>query len=198
MRWVLKVGGSLCAQPQLAALLNQACYLSKSNPCTIVPGGGPFANQVRAVQKHSALTDKAAHRMALLAMRQYGYYLSDLAQLPVTQDAHQLESSCAVWLPSDDPKPPWYSVASPLPLDWDFSSDSISLCLANYIHAQWLVLLKSISVADAGAFSKLVDRRFVPLMQTSQLKLACVSPPQWLQIKHTDDFPKYQIIISAS
>lgn len=195
MRWVLKVGGSLCQHKLLPELLTHTADLSKSDVCTIVPGGGPFADHIRDAQKYSYFDDSTAHQMALLAMRQYGYLLADLAKLPLQRTENQVAGQCAVWLPTDDLDPPWYSAASSLPLDWDFSSDSIAACFASYIGAQWLILLKSVSLSEISAVSKLVDKRFIPLIQTSRLKCACVSPRQWLQLSHTDEFSEYQMMV---
>ena len=46
----------------------------------LVPGGGPFADAVRAAQPRMGFDDRAAHAMALLAMEQYGCALANLAQ----------------------------------------------------------------------------------------------------------------------
>src|SRR5262249_34381680 len=44
----------------------------------VVPGGGPFADAVRTAQARMGFDDRAAHRMALLAMDQYCYALANL------------------------------------------------------------------------------------------------------------------------
>ena len=79
-RAVVKVGGSLAADPRtvrdLVAVLAAA---AARMALLVVPGGGPFAGAVREADGRHGLSDTAAHRMALLAMDQYGLLLADQA-----------------------------------------------------------------------------------------------------------------------
>ncbi len=65
---VIKVGGSLGRWKGATNVL-------------VIPGGGVFADLVRAEYRRARLTDHAAHRMAILAMDQYGLERCDLASL---------------------------------------------------------------------------------------------------------------------
>src|SRR5262245_8895583 len=67
---VVKLGGSVLAHSTyfddaLAAL----AAAGKSRRLLVIPGGGPFADSVRAVDRQHRLSDDAAHWMAILAMR---------------------------------------------------------------------------------------------------------------------------------
>ena len=72
---VVKIGGSLWRSPLLARWI--AALRAFPGPLTIVPGGGPFADAVRAAQPTMGFSDRAAHKMAVLAMEQYGLALVD-------------------------------------------------------------------------------------------------------------------------
>src|SRR5688572_11112389 len=66
---VVKLGGSYALSPRLPAIL--AAIRASHVPVVVVPGGGPFADAVRAAQPRMGFGDRAAHRMALLAMAQF-------------------------------------------------------------------------------------------------------------------------------
>ncbi len=72
--WVFKIGGSLHANPQLRGWLGTLA-VHGAGRVVIVPGGGPFADAVRAVQARWGFPDADAHFMALQAMDQYGRML---------------------------------------------------------------------------------------------------------------------------
>ncbi|MBM2836129.1 MAG: putative Delta 1-pyrroline-5-carboxylate synthetase, partial [candidate division NC10 bacterium] len=69
---VIKIGGMGALLDSIAAWRGRASIM-------VVPGGGPFADLVRAEHSRLGLSESAAHRMAILAMDQYGLLLSDLA-----------------------------------------------------------------------------------------------------------------------
>src|SRR3990172_2476010 len=84
---VIKIGGSLARTRALGALLDSIAGWRGRARILVVPGGGPFADLVRAEHHRLGLSESAAHRMAILAMDQYGLLLSDLASgaLPVSR-----------------------------------------------------------------------------------------------------------------
>src|SRR5215471_19096861 len=73
---VVKLGGSHAFSKHLPAWLD--ALLLVAGRVVIVPGGGPFANAVRSAQPTMGFDDSAAHRMALLAMEQFGSALVGL------------------------------------------------------------------------------------------------------------------------
>ena len=75
--WVVKIGGSLGADPLLLQWLELLVQLGGGR-VTVVCGGGTFADEVRRVQAQWDFDDLAAHNMAVLAMAQTAYQLHAL------------------------------------------------------------------------------------------------------------------------
>src|SRR2546423_12784218 len=75
---VVKLGGSYVGSAELNGWLDAlaAC----AGHVVLVPGGGPFADTVRAAQRSMGFDDRAAHHMALIAMEQYGCALASLGR----------------------------------------------------------------------------------------------------------------------
>jgi aspartokinase-like uncharacterized kinase len=145
---VVKLGGSTAYDARLSIWV--AALAGSALPLVIVPGGGPFANQVREAQKRMGFSDEAAHAMAILAMDQFGHFILDRDDsLVPTQSFEDIERALdagriPVWLPS--------SLAIPAPdirASWDMTSDSIAAWLAGKVGANGLLLIKQTS-----AFSK--------------------------------------------
>ena len=79
MEAVLKVGGSLAEYPtSLKRLCRKLAVFAKDHKILIVPGGGTFADAVRDFDKTHGLSSTVAHKMAILAMDQFGLFLSDI------------------------------------------------------------------------------------------------------------------------
>ena len=141
--WVVKIGGSLLGSPELARWLALFAKFSDGN-IIIVPGGGVFADAVREAQKLSKITDKCAHKLAVLAMDQFGLLLANMNPLLVTArtemeiDERSWQHRCVVWLPSQ-----MVLAEDNIPQNWDVTSDSIAAWLAEKLNAQQLVLVKS-------------------------------------------------------
>ena len=181
MKYVIKIGGSLYTRVQLDHALSHAVRLVRApHGAIIVPGGGPFADQVRRAQKRWPFADETAHRMALLAMRQYGWMLAALARLPTTEQPQRLApGGCTVWLPSEDCST-WLPAKRPVPdFDWRLTSDSIAAALAARLGAQWLILVKAASVEEAGGIGELVDECFCRMVEGSSVRVGCASIDEW-------------------
>ena len=139
---MVKLGGSLAATPELKKWLQVLAAHGKGR-VIIVPGGGPFADQVRIAQQQWEFDDATAHKMALLAMEQYGLMLSrietDLVVVHSLIDINTALSSqqLALWLPAK-----MLFDSSELPLSWDITSDSIAAWLATKTNATDLLLVK--------------------------------------------------------
>lgn len=143
---VTKVGGSLANQPaRLRELVNVLCEQSKKYPLLIVPGGGEFADTVRKLDKQFSLSAQASHRMAILAMDQYGLLLADLipnAIIVRTIDSAKkvlTAGNLPIFLPSD-----LLFREDPLENSWDITSDSIALYLANRLQAMRVLFLTDV------------------------------------------------------
>ena len=155
---VVKVGGAVCRDPatRAPALAAVSRYLP-GRRVLLIPGGGAFADAVRAAQRAQGFSDDTAHWMAILAMDQLARVI-----------AGELERAQLINLRSevtpvlDAGKVPvlaphtWMRAADPLPHSWDITSDSIAAFIAGALGAVELVLLKPVD----GATDALVDRGF--------------------------------------
>lgn len=177
---VVKLGGSLAEAQTLRGWL--ATFEAGRGRAVIVPGGGAFADTVRAEQRRQRFSDRAAHRMALLAMEQYALMLADLAA-PVVP-CRTLAEICAalasrgvpVWLPAT------MAIAdASIPESWEVTSDSLAAWLGRRLEAARLVLVKSVALAaplDVAALSArgMVDAAFPRFLAGSGLALDWVGP----------------------
>jgi len=137
---VLKLGGSLFHGETLSSWL---AMLAGQEALIVVPGGGPFADQVRAAQRRWGFSDARGHEMAVLAMEQYAHMLCGLQSgLAPVRDRTGMRRAWArgrtpVWLPARMLR------RAGLPRDWSVSSDSLALWLARHLEADILILVKS-------------------------------------------------------
>jgi aspartokinase-like uncharacterized kinase len=157
---VVKLGGSLASSPALKPWLDAIGRCA--GHVVVVPGGGPFADAVRAAQPRMGFDDGAAHQMALLAMEQYGRALVGLA------DGLTLAGSVAairralrdgrvpVWAPTR-----MAQCAADVPGSWDMTADSLAAWLAGKLAAQRVLLVKHIDVSGPLALHDLVARGIV-------------------------------------
>lgn len=139
---VIKLGGSLLDGGRVRRWLDHlAQRAAAGEPVVVVPGGGPFAEHVRALQPAWGFDDHAAHHMALLAMAQTAcLYQGWCAPLRRGHDVAQLQRLVqgghpAVWCPTAPPD---------TPASWDITSDSLAAWLATALQAERLVLVKSV------------------------------------------------------
>lgn len=144
---VVKVGGSLATRPDdLRRLGDAVTRAARSHALVVVPGGGPFADQVRAFDKAHGLSADSAHWMAILGMDQFAYALSDvIAESQIVEDrlamqtVHE-EGRVPVLAPSR-----WLRATDELPHSWDVTSDSLAAYLATLLGADQLVLVKPVA-----------------------------------------------------
>ena len=157
---VVKFGGSLHASPALADWL--AALKRYPRPLTIVPGGGPFADAVRAAQPAMRYDEKTAHAMAVLAMEQYALALAsrdlalELAASGEAINAAHAQGRIALWRPSA-----MVAAADDIAPCWDVTSDSLAAWLAKKTGARALVLIKSVDVGDGALLSEIIGKGIV-------------------------------------
>jgi aspartokinase-like uncharacterized kinase len=182
---VVKLGGSLAGSRDLNAWL--AALDRFSGPLILVPGGGAFADTVRAMQAKMRFDDGAAHHMALLAMEQYGIALSRLwPRLSCVATPAEIRralrmNQAAYWAPAQ-----MVLGGAALPKSWEVTSDTLSAWLATELGAKKLLLIKSadigsklhISVADL-VNSGTVDPLFPKFAAASGADIF-VAGPGWL------------------
>ncbi|MEK4034995.1 uridylate kinase [Methylocystis sp. IM3] len=152
---VAKIGGSLHASPDLARWI--AALRRWPHRLTLVAGGGPFADAVRAAQPRLGFDDDTAHAMAVLAMEQYALALAqlhglDLAARPDEIDALHARGRPALWRASA-----MVSAAAEIAPGWDVTSDSLAAWLARRCGAQSLLMVKSVDVLPDSAMASLVS-----------------------------------------
>jgi aspartokinase-like uncharacterized kinase len=142
---VLKVGGSLSQGQGLVALCQEIGRRGARHRLLVVPGGGKFADLVRDYYRLYRLGETTAHRMAILAMDQYGCLLGDL--VPDSRLVMDLLSArkvaegghVAILLPAS-----LLIQADPLPHSWQVTSDAIAAWVAGLVGAPRLILLKDV------------------------------------------------------
>ena len=148
----LKIGGSLAEEPaRLKALCRELSDSAKTHRIAVVPGGGRFADVVRELDERFHLRDTVAHNMAILAMDQYGIFLSSItpgSRTTRTLDGarqHSEEGLVPIFLPSR-----LMSRADPLPHSWDVTSDSITAYIAGELSSEKLILVTDVDGIYTG------------------------------------------------
>lgn len=176
---VVKVGGSLSKAGRLGGVLKM---LSAAQvPIVIVPGGGPFADAVRSLQRGMSFDDAVAHRLAMLAMEQMAEWM--VAQCPGLKVAQTIDeiSDCImdgqipVWAPlhmmGDD---------EAIPASWSITSDSLAARLAELLDAR-LILLKSVDAAGHLSAEELarqgvIDTLFPEIVARARISWSIFGP----------------------
>jgi 5-(aminomethyl)-3-furanmethanol phosphate kinase len=140
---VIKVGGGMLARADTFDAVMAEISLAGREAVLLVPGGGPFADTVRDIDRQVGLSDDAAHWMAILAMDQYAHLIaSRLPSGEVVCGPDEIESALKrrrtpVLAPFQ-----WLRDVDPLPHSWDVTSDSIAAWVAGQVGAERLVLVK--------------------------------------------------------
>lgn len=177
---VVKLGGSLAETSALKSWLEALAAYSR--PLVVVPGGGAFADIVRAMQPDMGYDNKTAHAMALLAMQQYALALAALwPQLVCVEKPSKVikalkrrEIPC--WGPSAG------ALDKSLPKTWEATSDTLSAWLAREIKAERLLLIKSVDLPSPGptiaeiARAGIVDPLFPKFAKASGAKIFVAGP----------------------
>jgi 5-(aminomethyl)-3-furanmethanol phosphate kinase len=160
---VVKVGGSLEADPHRRRAILGEIADGIHGRCIVVPGGGTFAGAVRAAQALEGFSDAEAHRRALDAMSDAaGIFRGVEPRLVQTFEpwGETATATARVWNPRR------LRAGHPdIPETWDVTSDSLALWLAARVSAARCILVKSADAPagqDAAALSAggLVDVAF--------------------------------------
>jgi aspartokinase-like uncharacterized kinase len=170
MEAVLKIGGSLSENPtNLAKLCEVLSDLGKFHRTVIVPGGAEFADAVRKIDEQYVLSNEVTHKMAILAMDQYGLLLSDIT--PDSYVSYELKEvsthqngKIPILLPSQV-----MFREDPLENSWDVTSDSIAAYFAGELQAEKLVLVTDVD----GIFledPKAGESKFLETVTVNQLQ----------------------------
>jgi 5-(aminomethyl)-3-furanmethanol phosphate kinase len=152
---VAKIGGSLHDSPDLPRWIT--ALRAWPHRLTLVGGGGPFADAVRAAQPRLGYSDETAHAMAVLAMEQYALALAslhdlDLAATPAKMAAIHARGRIALWRASE-----MVQAATDIAPGWDVTSDSLAAWLARRCGAAALLMIKSVDIGAESALPALVS-----------------------------------------
>lgn len=160
---VVKLGGSTAGRIEMEQWI--AVLASATLPLVIVPGGGPFADQVRVLQKEMHFSDAAAHEMAILAMEQFAIVIAERhPRLQPARSLDDLEAILAgggvpVWLPSQMTR------NADIAQSWDITSDSLAAWLCRQIGSRHLLLCKQVDPESLPeGLQALVDNGVVDAM----------------------------------
>ncbi|HJH31668.1 MAG TPA: amino acid kinase [Methanosarcinaceae archaeon] len=156
MNVVVKLGGSLISSaPDIVNQLLEYAQTSKDRDVAIliVPGGGIFADKVRSVSEKYDIGDGAAHWMAILAMEQYGYYLTDKTGAKGIESINDLPCGVSILLPYRLLKE-----TDELAHSWDVTSDAIAAWVAYRLNACFVkatdvdgILMDNALIREIGA-----------------------------------------------
>jgi 5-(aminomethyl)-3-furanmethanol phosphate kinase len=187
--WIVKLGGSLTCSEHLRYWLRA---LAGAGSLVVVPGGGPFADQVRLAQRQCGFDDSTAHYMALLAMEQYGTMLCGLQTgFAPASSVEQVQALLArgdtpVWMPVS-----MVMQAPEIAHSWDITSDSLAAWLAGTLGAAQLLLVKSVALDSATRSleeltgNAVVDPRFGGYLRQFGL-------PAWMM--SASDHPRFETL----
>jgi len=192
---VVKLGGSLYNSPHLPHWLKLISDLSTKHTIVIVPGGGPFADNVRKAQQCYKFDDSIAHHMAILAMAQFGLLLKG-----VLPESHSLYFPHNTIMPNPNSVSIWLPDASllhqtELNHSWEVSSDSLALWLAQKLQAQQLILVKSCQVPNTYSLASLTKAGIID-DAFEQLYLESPITTQLINAAHSEQLA--DLVIKAS
>nr|WP_245320740.1 uridylate kinase [Methanofollis sp. W23] len=147
--------------------------IAAGRPALLVPGGGGFADAVRALDPPAT----PAHWMAISAMEMYGWYLSSFG-LRVTGGL-EIPECPEVFLPYT-----LFRALDPLPHSWEVTSDTIAAWVAGELGLP-LVMVKSVDrlMKDGTSLSEVsgpyaceeVDPFLLPYLFEHQIRAVAVN-----------------------
>jgi aspartokinase-like uncharacterized kinase len=186
---VVKIGGSLFDVPDLGHRLRRWLDASGLIRVVLVPGGGPLADAVRALDRRQNLGEEASHWLALQAMGVSASFLARI--LPGGVVVRDLAECPQCWLqkltPILDALP--FAVADEgkpgcLPHSWEVTSDSLAARVAVVLGGGRVILLKSTALPEAVDWSEagrrgFVDRHFGQLVRGSAVEVQVVNLRTW-------------------
>jgi aspartokinase-like uncharacterized kinase len=170
---VIKIGGSLAEEPKtLRKLCLKLNELAKKYDVIFVPGGGRFADVVRIFDRRYTLSNRVSHKMAILAMDQFGLLLSDI--MPDSDVFRQLENAKAKSKTNDAPiflPSTLMFEQNPLENSWDVTSDSIAAYVAAQVNAKKLILVTNVDGVFTIDPRKNLDAKLIESLTISQLSM---------------------------
>jgi len=160
---VFKIGGKILENSDnIESTFSQLTQLFEKEilqKILVIPGGGSFANFVRSVDEALQIGDELAHWIAIYSMNYNGIMLNrkypdleSIEKLKTFQDAKQM---FCIFLPYS-----FLREDDSLPHNWDVTSDSIALYIANKLKLSQCFLIKNID----GIFN--IDKELIKSLST--------------------------------
>ena len=171
MEAVMKVGGSLAEDPaKLKRFCQELSVLAEAYRILIVPGGGEFADRVRKLDKVYGLSNTAAHKMAILAMDQYGFLLSDITPNSIVscfleEASNSAKGKLPIFLPSQ-----LMFREDLLEHSWDVTSDTITAYIADILDAEKLILVTDVDGIFSEDPKKSSDNKLIQELSAAELQ----------------------------
>jgi aspartokinase-like uncharacterized kinase len=149
---VIKLGGGMLARgDSFASALAAVADVARHRRVLIVPGGGPFADTVREMDRRLGLPDEAAHWMAVLAMDQYANLIAvKLDGGTLVEDRSGITRALSEGKTPILVSTPWLRRDDPLPHSWAVTGDSIAAWVAGQVGARELILVKPPGATGTG------------------------------------------------
>lgn len=205
---VAKVGGSLYDEPRLGPALRR--WLGEqSEPVLLVPGGGAFADAVRALDRVHRLGEEQAHWLAIRSLGVAGEFLRRMvwgerpppvagyavADLPLREGGMKNSSPPDGEVGTRSVPGGGCSVLDCLafftrhdltPHTWAVTTDSLALAAAIHLNASRLVLLKSIDIPPGTPWPEAaargwVDAHFPTLAADTGVPIVAVNFRRWIE-----------------
>jgi len=160
---VFKIGGKILENSNnIESTFSQLAQLFEKEilqKIIIIPGGGSFANFVRSLDEVLHIGDDLAHWIAIYSMNYNGIMLNrkypdleNIEKLKTFQNAKQI---FCIFLPYS-----FLREDDTLPHNWDVTSDSIALYVANKLKLSQCFLIKNID----GIFN--IDKELIKSIST--------------------------------
>jgi aspartokinase-like uncharacterized kinase len=173
---LLKLGGAQARGGRLGEWLDAISH--HAGRLIVVPGGGPFADVVRATQAQIGFDDVAAHEMAMMAMSQFGRALAslrpgfELADSEAALGGALRRGRTPIWSPER------MALAAGLKPSWDLTSDSLDVWLAGKLGAVRLILVKHGAPGTAAELVRggVVDALFPAYLAKTGIRAFLAAP----------------------
>jgi aspartokinase-like uncharacterized kinase len=158
MEIIIKLGGSL--QEKGREIIRFLSDYAEQNAHTfiVIPGGGHFVKRIKELSEQKAISDDAAHWMAVLGMHQYGFFLADGSGIEIVERVEELSNvkHIGILLPYNLLK-----ADDSLPHNWNVTSDTIAAFVAHKLGEKGFIKLTDVDglMDDEGLLIKQIPAK---------------------------------------
>jgi 5-(aminomethyl)-3-furanmethanol phosphate kinase len=178
---VVKVGGSLFDVPELGFRLRRWLDGQSLVDVLLVPGGGPTADVIRAVDRLHGMGEEKSHWLALRALALNARILADLLSVARVLESEERQGGIEIIDPfafcqMDERAHP----TEALPHTWAVTSDSVAARVAIRMRATRLILLKSVTIPEGldwavASAAGYVDAAFAGVIRGASLTVRAIN-----------------------